>query len=114
MKDLLSQSHTLEEAMWDLLGALLLLGILLTAFAVVAWYTYLAWFQTEELRQKVMHMMPVWQKKLPIWANALKWMESPIYTFAVRVTTVAGLLFCIFLLVLAAKPIALAFIQAFR
>lgn len=110
----MSQFNTLEETMRDLIGAVLLLGILIAVCAVVVRYTYLAWFQAEEFRQAVRHMWSAWQKKLPIGANALKWIESPIYIIAARITTVVALLFCVFLLVLVAKPIVLAFIHAFQ
>ena len=99
--------------MRDLIGVALLFGILIVALAVVARYAFLAWFQAGELQQIVRQGWPAWQRKLPIFRSVWKWIDSPIYVPLVRVTTAAALLFCIFLLALAARPMALTVIHAF-
>ncbi len=99
--------------MQNLIGAILLLALLVGVLIITTRYAYLAWFQTDKFRRMVQHAWPAWQRNAPIFRSAWKWMDSPTYILAARVTTMAALLFCIFLLVLTVKAIALTIIHTF-
>lgn len=99
--------------MKDLIGATILFSILIVAFVVVTRYTYLAWFQADEFLRVVRHTWPEWQRNAPIFRSVWKWMDTPSYIVIVRITTLTAFVFCIFLLVIAAKPIIFTVVHTF-
>jgi hypothetical protein len=109
-----TNSDISEDAMKDLIGALILISIIVGALFMVARYTYLAWFQPDDFLQAVRHAWPEWQKNAPIFKTMWKWINSPAYIMLARVTTLTASLFCIFLLLLTAKPITLTVLHAFN
>ena len=91
--------------MRDKLAAIVFILIFLYGLINVAWYTYLAWFRSDQFPAIIKGMWPNWQRQLPFAASILRWMDSPGYLITARLTTLLALTAFIVILLVIARPV---------
>ncbi len=99
--------------MQDFIGAILLFVAVVGVLVITVRYAYLAWFQPEKFRRTVRGTWSGWQRNMLGFRIIQEWIDSPNYILAARVTTIAALLCCGFILILIVRPIVLTIIHAF-
>ena len=97
--------------MKDILGAAIFLAAFLFVFLSITRYAYLAWFRSDKFLDIVKSTWPAWERRL--LSPVGKWVQTPNDLWTMRITALGGVLFCVFIVILIGRSVAITLISGY-